>query len=142
MGGGVMKYSNWSKPKKERFINSWLQLEDVFRDGIYGRERKDFIALEKNLINSRLLDFSNHFKVQDVMRHYFNGEHLYSVETWGMFLYLNYKNIQTRLSWIMEKEKLYNYTDAERFSLGLTCENPEMFHASFTHDLDKIEVRA
>ena len=130
-----------SKPQQRRYLS-------YQRDG---REDKNSYYSNSDIVIFRqydkrlsILKSDNHFAFENIMKEYFAGNYIYDIDTFLVYLLLNYKKEQTGLVKVMEEMEAskYHREKLESYCLGLQVRyRYEVITASFTNDLDTINIQ-
>lgn len=143
-----MTIATMSRPQQRRYIE---YLRDCREDKDCYYTKSDitkFHHFDKrlSLLQSKI---DNKFAFQDVMEHYFNKEYIHDIDTFSAYLFLNFPKTQTTLTTVlnsMGKYAIYHYDKCIPFCLGMTeryqtANGYEFFHATFTNDLETINIK-
>jgi predicted adenine nucleotide alpha hydrolase (AANH) superfamily ATPase len=137
-----------TRPQQQRYLNyisdfredkeAYYTKSDITKFNHYDKR----LALLREKLN-------NEFALQEVVKHIFNGEYLYSIDTFAAYLFLNYKKTETTLTRIlntMGEFGIYHYDECVQMCLGIsayyqTKNGYDYFHATFTHDLELVNIK-
>ena len=129
-----------SKPQQRRYL-SYQRDNRTDKDSYYSNS--DIMIFRQYDKRLSVLKSDNHFVFENIMNEYFAGNYIYDIDTFLVYLLLNYKKTQTGLIKVMEEMKVskYHREMLESYCLGLQVRYKyEIITASFTNDLDTINI--
>ncbi len=140
---GKNNMAKLTKPQQERFLNTWMGANGDNREYTSEYDKKVFTRLEKKA--DPLLKDVPFYMRGEVFERYLNGEFLRGDSlAFGLMLLTKYKKRQMRLSVILDEMGIpsaaYIHEEAACICRGLTAKYPELFSASFTHDLERVDI--
>ena len=129
-----------TKPQQNRYI-SYQRDNREERDCYYSAgDIAIFKQYDKRL---NMLKTSNPFEFQSNMKEYFAGNYIYDINTFLVFLLLNYKQEQTSLTEVINSMNvsIHHKERLESYCLGLQIRyRYEVITASFTNDMEVVNI--
>lgn len=130
-----------SKPQQRRYLSYQFDNREEKNSYYSDSDIRIFKQYDNRL---DILKNDNKFAFQNIMEEYFQGNYIYDIDTFLVYLLLNYKKTQTNLTEVMEQMNVskYHKEKLESYCLGLQVRyRYEVITASFTNDLETINIK-
>lgn len=129
-----------TKPQQQRYLSYQLDIRQD-KDSYYSdTDRRLFRQYDKRL---EALKTENKWEFDNTMRDYFAGNYIADINTFAVYLLLNYTQTQVTLSEVIKRMNVseYHKNRLQSFCLGLQAKYQyQIITATFTHDLETINI--